>query len=196
MKNLLLGMLTGLLLVSYLPQLSTITKIDMPVDKPLISVEKTNLIDKAAVMKAVTSKAYIIGLEGNLNKSLSYDDSLSQSSTFDLLAKRKFDVTFDARFLIGIDAEHIKIIIKNNTVIIALPEPTLIALEPSNVKFQEQNGLFRIPLTDDYKLYLLNKATESAKVEAMSQANKDKATESIKSIITKLIKSIPKNSTL
>jgi hypothetical protein len=184
MKNLLIVLLIGLTLYMFLPQQPIATN-SMPAITPKIS----NVIDSHAVIKAVKAKAFITGLEGVLTKNYTYVDCLYKD--FAALTKRSFNIEMNAKFLIGINAENIKIHIKENTVIVILPEPILIALEPQNVQFTNETGLLRAQLTDTEKLFLLNKATDSAKIDAMTSNNKEKAIAEVKNVITGILKQIP-----
>lgn len=186
MKVLLCMVIAGLTLYTFQPQQSVIpTKADIPT----ITVPSAKIIDEAAVIKSIKTQGILSTLKVATSKEYSYEDPYKM--TIETLTQRKFKLKFDAVTYLGIDTSQVMVIIESNTVFVYLPAPILLSTENSNIEFINDVGLFRRSLSDADKLYLLSKATESVKKEAMSYENKQKATVQARKVITGLLKQIP-----
>lgn len=184
MIKVLATILIGVAAYMYSPQQATVTKVDIPT----VTAPAT-VIDKAAVIKSIKSQGILATLEIKSSKEYMYDDSYKSIASS--LTQRKFTLTFDSKTYLGIDTSKITIETDGKQLTVFLPAPQLLSSENANIQFTNQVGWLRNNLSDIDKLYLLYKASESVKSEAMTNDNKEKATAQAKQVLSGLLKQLP-----
>ncbi|WP_162927803.1 DUF4230 domain-containing protein [Bacillus sp. Y1] len=156
---------------------------------PVAPIAKANVItiDEQAIISALNTRSQIVGLTGNVSKSVTVsDDAWYGDKTIELAAT--------GTFKLGVQTNDIEITTKGNTVTVRFPHPKVISVDMpfDQATISKDVGMLRKELTDAELQSLYGKAREGAidDIKRNRQAF-DKAEDSVERTIERLIAPVP-----
>lgn len=153
-----------------------------PVDAP-------TYISQAAVVDALEQTPQLIGLTGDISKTVAYNDSKWYGD-------KTYEITVHGEFKLGVDTQELDVSTHGNTITIRFPQPKLISVDLpfDQASLSKDIGLLRKDLSELQLQALYGEARTEAIAEI--QANeiaKDKASEAVEDAIEDIIEAVAPN---
>jgi hypothetical protein len=158
---------------------------DQPQAHPVAPIAKANVIaiDEQAIISALNTRSQIVGLTGNVSKTVTHHaDKWYGDKTIELAAT--------GTFKLGVQTNDIEITTKGNTVTVRFPHPKVISVDMpfDQAVISKDVGMLRKELTDAELQALYGKARDGA-IEDIKRNRQafDKAEDSVERTIERLI---------
>jgi hypothetical protein len=162
-------------------------------------IKQQEFIDKDMVIQAIHSKAEMVGLEGHVQKTFTYTDSLFESHGWlqDTLGSRTLDMTTNAVFKMGIDLNDIKpedVQVIGHSLFIKIPKQILISMDVpyDQIIYKVKTGLIRSELSEHEKQLLYTEARKLLTDNVMgNQSIIDKSVNGVEDALRGLLEKVP-----
>jgi hypothetical protein len=162
-------------------------------------IKDQGVIDKEMVIKALKTKAELVGLSGHITKSYTYHDSLFQGGGWlkDAIGQRVLEMDTNAFFKMGINLQDISqddISVYGNTLFIKIPKQILISLDIpyDQIVFKAKTGILRGSMSEADKQMIY---TEIRRLVTDNILNDDsiinKSSDGVKTALQALLEKIP-----
>jgi hypothetical protein len=153
----------------------------------LTPVEAKHYVDRAAVLNALSETPQLVGLTGNVAKTITYSDDK-------WFGDKTYELTLKGEFKLGVETKDIDITTRGNTVVVRFPQPKILAVDfPfDQAEIRKNVGLLRGDL-DESELQALyaearNSAVHDIKVNIRAR---EKAEAAVEHALEDLIEQVP-----
>jgi hypothetical protein len=156
-------------------------------ESKLAPVPAKQLIDRAAIVSALSETPQLIGLTGDISKTVTLKDDR-------WFGDKTYAMTLDGTFKLGVDSKDIDITVKGNTVVVRFPQPKLIAVDLPFDKAQlsKDVGLLRKDLSDSELQSLYGEARKQAVADVKVNVKaREKAEDAVENALEDLIERLP-----
>jgi hypothetical protein len=144
-------------------------------------------VDRAAILDALSETPQLVGLTGDITKTITYtDDKWYGDKTYEL--------TLNGEFKLGVETEDIEITTRGNTVVVRFPQPKLLAVDLpfDQAEIRKDVGWLRGDLDETELQSLYAEARQSAIHEIkINFKARDKAEKAVEHAIEDLIETVP-----
>lgn len=160
---------------------------DIVTDKSFSPIIETNYVDEEAVFEALEETPQIIGLTGDIEKNVKFNDKK-------WFGNKEYAIKLNGEFKLGIDTEDISIITHENTVIVKYPHSKIISvsLPFDYAEIDKDVGLLRKSLNEKELQSLYGEAREDAindiKINIKARDKSDKYVENALEGLIKQVK--------
>jgi hypothetical protein len=156
-------------------------------ESKLAPVLAKQLIDKQAIMSALSETPQLVGLTGDISKTV----TLTEDRWF---GDKTYEMTLDGTFKLGVDSKDIDVTVRGNTVVVHFPQPKLIAVDLPFDKAQlsKDVGFLRKDLSDSELQSLYGQARKQAVADVKINVKaRDKAEDAVENALEDLIERLP-----
>jgi hypothetical protein len=156
-------------------------------ESKLAPVPAKQLVDKQAIVSALSETPQLVGLTGDISKTVTLKDDR-------WFGDKTYEMTLDGTFKLGVDSKDIDITVKGNTVVVRFPQPKLIAVDLPFDKAQlsKDVGLLRKDLSDSELQSLYGEARKQAVADVKINVKaRDKAEDAVEHALEDLIERLP-----
>ena len=142
----------------------------------LAPVQARQLVDKAAVIDALSETPELIGLTGDISKTVRLQDNR-------WFGDKTYELTLDGTFKLGVSTDDLDVTVRGSTVVVKLPQPRIIAVDLpfDKAAIKKDVGLLRQDLSESEMQALYKEAREQAvadvKVNVKARAKAEGAVE-------------------
>jgi hypothetical protein len=153
----------------------------------LAPVPAKQLVDKQAVISALENTPQLIGLTGDISKTITLTDDR-------WFGDKTYAMTLDGTFKLGVSTKDIDVTVRGNTVVVRFPQPKLIAVDLPFDKAQlsKDVGLLRKDLSDSELQSLYGEARKQAVADVKVNVKaRDKAEGAVENALEDLIERLP-----
>jgi hypothetical protein len=153
----------------------------------LAPVPAKQLVDRAAIVSALSETPQLVGLTGDISKTVTLTDDR-------WFGDKTYELTLDGTFKLGVDSKDIDITVKGNTVVVRFPQPKLIAVDLPFDKAQlsKDVGILRKDLSDSELQSLYGEARKQAVADVKVNVKaRDKAEDAVENALEDLIERLP-----
>jgi hypothetical protein len=156
-------------------------------ESKLAPVPAKQLVDKQAIVSALSETPQLIGLTGDISKTVTLKDNR-------WFGDKTYAMTLDGTFKLGVNTKDIGITVKGNTVVVRFPQPKLIAVDLpfDKAAIKKDVGFIRKDLSDSELQSLYGQARKQA-VDDMKVNVKarEKAEDAVEHALEDLIERLP-----
>jgi Protein of unknown function (DUF4230) len=153
----------------------------------LSPVEAKHYVDRTAVLNAISETPQLVGLTGNVAKTITYSDDK-------WFGDKTYELTLNGEFKLGVETKDIDITTRGNTVVVRFPQPKILAVDLpfDQAEIRKNVGLLRGEL-DESELQALyaearNSAVHDIKVNIRAR---EKAEAAVQHTLEDLIEQVP-----
>ena len=142
----------------------------------LAPVQAKQLVDKAAVIDALSETPELIGLTGDISKTVRLTDDK-------WFGDKTYELTLDGTFKLGVSTDDLDVTVRGSTVVVKLPQPRIIAVDLpfDKAAIKKDVGLLRQDLSESEMQALYKEARKQAvadvKVNVKARAKAEGAVE-------------------
>jgi hypothetical protein len=157
------------------------------VSPKLSPVEAKHYVDRAAILDALSETPQLVGLTGNVAKTITYSDDK-------WFGDKTYELTLNGEFKLGVETKDIDITTRGNTVVVRFPQPKILAVDLpfDKAKISKNVGLLRGELDESELQALYAEARQSAIHEIkINFKARDKAEKAVEHAIEDLIETVP-----
>jgi hypothetical protein len=162
-------------------------------DKPVVQtpkltpVEAKHYVDRAAVLNALSETPQLVGLTGNVAKTITYSDDK-------WFGDKTYELTLNGEFKLGVETKDIDITTRGNTVVVRFPQPKILTVDLpfDQAEIRKNVGLLRGELDESELQALYAEARKDAVHEIkINFKARDKAEKAVEHAIEDLIEQVP-----
>jgi hypothetical protein len=156
-------------------------------ESKLAPVSAKQLVDKQAIVSALSETPQLVGLTGDISKTVTLKDDR-------WFGDKTYAMTLDGTFKLGVEAKDIDVTVRGNTVVVRFPQPKLIAVDLPFDKAQlsKDVGLLRKDLSDSELQSLYGEARKQAVAEVKVNVKaREKAEDAVENALEDLIERLP-----
>jgi hypothetical protein len=153
----------------------------------LAPVQAKELVDKRAIISALSETPQMVGLTGDISKTVRLTDDK-------WFGDKTYAMTLDGTFKLGVATKDIDVTVRGNTVVVRFPQPKLIAVDLPFDKAQlsKDVGILRKDLSDSELQSLYGEARKQAVADAKVNVKaRDKAEGAVENALEDLIERLP-----
>jgi hypothetical protein len=156
-------------------------------ESKLAPVPAKQLVDKQAIVSALSETPQLVGLTGDISKTVTLKDNR-------WFGDKTYAMTLDGTFKLGVSTKDVDITVKGNTVVVRFPQPKLIAVDLPFDKAQlsKDVGLLRKDLSDSELQSLYGQVRKQAMADVKVNVKaRDKAEDAVEHALEDLIERLP-----
>jgi hypothetical protein len=156
-------------------------------ESKLAPVPAKQLVDKQAIVSALSETPQLIGLTGDISKTVTLKDDR-------WFGDKTYEMTLDGTFKLGVEAKDIDITVRGHKVVVRFPQPKLIAVDLPFDKAQlsKDVGFLRQDLSDSELQSLYGEARKQAVADVKVNVKaRDKAEDAVENALEDLIERLP-----
>jgi hypothetical protein len=156
-------------------------------ESKLAPVPAKQLVDRAAIVSALSETPQIVGLTGDISKTVTLTDDR-------WFGDKTYEMTLDGTFKLGVDSKDIDVTVRGNTVVVRFPQPKLIAVDLpfDQAQLSKDVGFLRQDLSDAELQSLYGEARKQAVADVKVNVKaRDKAEASVEHALEDLIERLP-----
>jgi hypothetical protein len=145
------------------------------------------LVDKDAIIEALTETHELVGLTGDISKTVRLQDNRWYGD-------KTYELTLEGTFKIGVATADVSITTQGNTVIVRLPQPRIIAVELpfDKAAISKDVGLLRQDLSESEMQALYKEAREQAVADVKVNIKaREEAEDAVENALAELIGRLP-----
>jgi hypothetical protein len=153
----------------------------------LAPVPTKQLVDKQAIVSALSETPQLVGLTGDISKTVTLKDDR-------WFGDKTYAMTLDGTFKLGVDTKDVGITVRGNTVVVRFPQPKLIAVDLPFDKAQlsKDVGFLRKDLSDSELQSLYGEARKQAVADVKVNVKaRDKAEDAVEHALEDFIERLP-----
>ncbi|MFU8688453.1 DUF4230 domain-containing protein [Rossellomorea sp. FS2] len=153
----------------------------------LAPVQAKQLVDKDAIIDALTETPELVGLTGDISKTVRLTDDK-------WFGDKTYELTLEGTFKLGVATDDVSITTQGNTVIVRLPQPRIIAVDLpfDKAAISKDVGLLRQDLSESELQALYKVAREQAVADVKVNAKaREEAEEAVENALEELIGRLP-----
>jgi Protein of unknown function (DUF4230) len=153
----------------------------------LAPVQAKRIVDKDAIIDALTETHELVGLTGDISKTVRLQDNRWYGD-------KTYELTLEGTFKLGVATADVSITTQGNTVIVRLPQPRIIAVDLpfDKAAISKDVGLLRQDLSEAEMQALYKEAREQAVADVKVNVKaREKAGEAVENALEDLIERLP-----
>ncbi|MBW3113515.1 DUF4230 domain-containing protein [Bacillus sp. MCCB 382] len=153
----------------------------------LAPVQAKELVDKRAIISALSETPEIVGLTGDISKTVRLQDDK-------WFGDKTYELTLDGTFKLGVSTKDVDITVKGNTVVVRFPDPHIIAVDLpfDKAAIKKDVGLMRKDLSESELQSLYGQARKQAVADVKVNVKaREKAEDSVEHALEDLIERMP-----
>jgi hypothetical protein len=153
----------------------------------LAPVPAKQLVDKQAIVSALSETPQLVGLTGDISKTVTLKDNR-------WFGDKTYEMTLDGEFKLGVEAKDIDVTVRGSTVVVRFPQPKLIAVDLpfDQAHLSKDVGLLRKDLSDSELQSLYGEARKQAVADVKVNVKaRDKAEDAVENSLEDLIERLP-----
>jgi Protein of unknown function (DUF4230) len=157
------------------------------VSPKLSPVEAKHYVDRAAILDALSETPQLVGLTGNVAKTITYSDDK-------WFGDKTYELTLNGEFKLGVETKDIDITTRGNTVVVRFPQPKLLAVDLpfDQAKIRKNVGLLRGELDESDLQALYAEARKDAVHDIKVNIRaREKAEAAVEHALEDLIEQVP-----
>jgi hypothetical protein len=168
----------------------TIAYYDVPPNSPdakLAPVQAKQLVNKDAVLDALSETPQLVGLTGDVSKTVTLTDNK-------WFGDKTYELTLNGEFKLGVETEELDITTRGNTVVVRFPQPKLISVDLpfDQASIKKDVGLLRQDLSESELQSLYGEARKEAVQDIhVNIKARDKAETAVEHALEDLIEQVP-----
>jgi hypothetical protein len=150
-------------------------------------VEVKHYVDRAAVLNALSETPQLVGLTGNVAKTITYSDDK-------WFGDKTYELTLNGEFKLGVETKDIDITTRGNTVSVRFPQPKILAVDLpfDKAKISKNVGLLRGELDESELQALYAEARKDAVNDIKVNVRaREKAEAAVEHALENLIEKVP-----
>jgi hypothetical protein len=126
-------------------------------DAKLAPVQAKQLVNKSAVLDALSETSQLVGLTGDISKTVTLTDNK-------WFGDKTYELTLNGEFKLGVETEELDITTRGNTVVVRFPQPKLISVDLpfDQASIKKDVGLLRQDLSESELQSLYGEARKEA----------------------------------
>jgi hypothetical protein len=144
-------------------------------------------VDKKAVIKALSETRELVGLTGDISKTVRLTDDK-------WFGDKTYELTLDGTFKLGVDTKDVDITVKGNTVVVRFPDPHIISVDLpfDKAAIKKDVGFIRKDLSESEMQSLYGEARKQAVADVKVNVKaREKAEASVENALEDLIERLP-----
>jgi hypothetical protein len=153
----------------------------------LTPVEAKHYVDRTAVLNALSETPQLVGLTGNVAKTITYSDDK-------WFGDKTYELTLNGEFKLGVETKDIDITTRGNTVVVRFPQPKILAVDLpfDQAEIRKNVGLLRGELDESELQALYAEARKDAVHDIKVNVRaREKAEASVQHTLEDLIEQVP-----
>jgi Protein of unknown function (DUF4230) len=150
-------------------------------------VEAKHYVDRTAVLNALSETPQLVGLTGNVAKTITYSDDK-------WFGDKTYELTLNGEFKLGVETKDIDITTRGNTVVVRFPQPKLLAVDLpfDQAEIRKNVGLLRGDLDESDLQALYAEARKDAVHDIKVNIRaREKAEAAVQHTLEDLIEQVP-----
>jgi Protein of unknown function (DUF4230) len=150
-------------------------------------VEAKHYVDRTAVLTALSETPQLVGLTGEVAKTITYSDDK-------WFGDKTYELTLKGEFKLGVETKDIDITTRGNTVVVRFPQPKLLAVDLpfDQAKIRKNVGLLRGDLDESELQALYAEARKDAVHDIKVNIRaREKAEAAVEHALEDLIEQVP-----
>lgn len=150
-------------------------------------VQAKQLVDKDAIIDALTETHELVGLTGDISKTVRLQDNR-------WFGDKTYELTLEGTFKLGVATDDVTITTQGNTVVVRLPQPRIIAVDLpfDKAAISKDVGLLRQDLSESELQALYKEAREQAVADVKVNVKaREEAEEAVENALEELIGRLP-----
>jgi hypothetical protein len=159
---------------------------DAPAAK-LAPVQAKQLVNKDAVLDALSKTPQLVGLTGDISKTVTLTDNK-------WFGDKTYELTLNGEFKLGIETEELDITTRGNTVVVHFPQPKLISVDLpfDQASIKKDVGLLRQDLSESELQSLYGEARKEAVQDiCVNIKARERAEAAVEHALEDLIEQVP-----
>jgi hypothetical protein len=156
-------------------------------ESKLAPVPAKQLVNKQAIVSALSETPQLVGLTGDISKTVTLTDDR-------WFGDKTYEMTLDGTFKLGVDSKDIDVTVRGNTVVVRFPAPHIISLSLpfDKAELRKDVGLLRQDLSDAELQSLYGEARKQAVDDVKVNVKaRDKAEDAVENALEDLIERLP-----
>jgi hypothetical protein len=156
-------------------------------DAKLAPVQAKQLVNKDAVLDALSETSQLVGLTGDISKTVTLTDNK-------WFGDKTYELTLNGEFKLGVNTEELDITTRGNTVVVRFPQPKLISVDLpfDQASIKKDVGLLRQDLSESALQSLYGEARKEAVQDIRVNIKaRDKAETAVEHALEDLIEQVP-----
>jgi hypothetical protein len=144
-------------------------------------------VDRTAVLNALSGTPQLVGLTGDVTKTITYSDDK-------WFGDKTYELTLKGEFKLGVETKDIDITTRGNTVVVRFPQPKILAVDLpfDNAKISKNVGLLRGELDESELQALYAEARKDAVHDIKVNIRaREKAEAAVEHALEDLIEQVP-----
>jgi hypothetical protein len=153
----------------------------------LAPVHAKQFVDKDAIIDALTETPELVGLTGDISKTVRLTDDK-------WFGDKTYELTLEGTLKLGVATDDVTITTQGNTVVVRLPHPRIIAVDLpfDKAAISKDVGLLRQDLSESEMQALYNEAREQAVADVKVNVKaREEAEEAVENALEELIGRLP-----
>jgi Protein of unknown function (DUF4230) len=153
----------------------------------LTPVEAKHYVDRAAIIDALSETPQLVGLTGDVTKTITYSDDK-------WFGDKTYKLTLYGEFKLGVETKDIDITTRGNTVVVRFPQPKILAVDLpfDKAKISKNVGLLRGELDESDLQALYAEARKDAVHDIKVNIRaREKAEAAVEHALEDLIEQVP-----
>ena len=153
----------------------------------LAPVQAKQLVNKEAIIDALTETHELVGLTGDISKTVRLQDNR-------WFGDKTYELTLEGTFKLGVATDDVSITTQGNTVVVRLPQPRIIAVDLpfDKAAISKDVGILRQDLSESELQALYKEAREQAVADVKVNVKaREEAEEAVENALEELIGRLP-----